>query len=72
MFQYFYSQNKGTDDSYETTTAQVMDIVQKTVATGSVKPRNEILIKPQISGIIDELFVEAGELVKKRGSYCKD
>lgn len=65
MFQYFYSQNKGTDESYETSSAQVMDIVQKTVATGSVKPRNEILIKPQISGIIDELFVEAGELVKK-------
>ncbi len=65
MFQYFYNQNKGMNESYETTTAELMDIIQKTVATGSVKPRNEILIKPQISGIIDELFVEAGELVKK-------
>lgn len=65
MFSYFYSQGKGANIEYKTTQASVMDIIQKTVATGSVKPRKEILIKPQISGIIDELFVEAGEIVKK-------
>src|SRR5690606_18604021 len=53
------------------TQATVMDIVQKTVATGSVKPRKEILIKPQISGIIDELFVEAGEIVKKGDAIAR-
>lgn len=40
------------------------DIVKKTVATGAVVPRKEVLIKPLISGIIDELYVEAGQMVK--------
>jgi HlyD family secretion protein len=37
----------------------------KTVATGSVVPRFEIEIVPQVSGIIDELFVEAGDKITK-------
>ena len=51
----------------EYTTAQPVrtDIVQKTVATGSVVPRKEVAIKPLVSGIVDELFVEAGELIKQ-------
>jgi HlyD family secretion protein len=36
-----------------------------TVATGKVEPRDEILIKPQISGIVDEVYKEAGQTVKK-------
>ena len=36
-----------------------------TVATGKIEPRDEILIKPQISGIIDVVYKEAGETVKK-------
>ncbi|MCE5226465.1 MAG: efflux RND transporter periplasmic adaptor subunit [Porphyromonadaceae bacterium] len=40
-------------------------VVTKTVATGNVEPRFEILIKPQISGIISELTKEAGEMVKE-------
>ncbi len=35
------------------------------MATGSVVPRNEIEIKPQLSGILDEVYVEAGQKVKK-------
>ena len=38
-------------------------IEKKTVATGKVEPRNEILIKPQISGIISEIYKQAGEMV---------
>jgi HlyD family secretion protein len=37
----------------------------KTVATGNVEPRYEVLIKPQISGIISELLKEAGQTVKE-------
>ncbi len=39
------------------------DIVQKTVATGSVVPRKEVAIKPLVSGIVDALDVEAGQQV---------
>ena len=37
----------------------------KTVATGKVVPRFEIEIKPQVSGIIDELYIEAGDRITK-------
>lgn len=37
----------------------------KTVATGSIVPKEEILIKPNISGVIEEIFIEAGEYVKQ-------
>src|SRR5690606_26554285 len=39
------------------------NIEKRTVATGKVQPRNEILIKPQMSGIISEIYKEAGEQV---------
>jgi HlyD family secretion protein len=35
------------------------------LATGSIVPRREINIKPQVSGIIEKIYVVAGTLVKK-------
>ncbi len=40
------------------------DIVKKTVATGAIVPREEVEIKPRVSGVVEELFVEAGAAVK--------
>ena len=71
MFSYFWGQGSGSTDKYEIGNAVKMDIVRKTVASGSVKPRHEILIKPQISGVIDELFVSAGQLVKKGDAIAR-
>ena len=45
--------------------------IKKTVATGSIKPRKEVQIKPQVSGIVDQLFVEAGDLVSKGQRIAK-
>ena len=39
------------------------EIIKKTVATGAVVPRKEIDIKPQVSGIVREIYVEPGEIV---------
>ena len=50
--------------TYQIEQAQNATIEKKTVATGKVQPRNEILIKPQMSGIIAELYKEAGDKVK--------
>ena len=50
---------------YEVVSPKNDSIATKTVATGNVEPRYEILIKPQISGIIKSLEKEAGEMVKK-------
>lgn len=50
---------------YEIIKVEQKTIEKKAVATGKVEPRNEIQIKPQIAGIIDELYKEAGEMVRK-------
>ncbi|MCF6342805.1 MAG: efflux RND transporter periplasmic adaptor subunit [Bacteroidales bacterium] len=50
---------------YETTKPFVSNIIKKTTATGSVVPRREIEIKPVVSGIIDEIYVEEGAMIKK-------
>jgi len=61
---YYYFQ-KGQQDPvvYQTEQASVQTITKNTVATGNIVPLEEILIKPNISGIIDEIYVEAGESV---------
>lgn len=61
---WLYSKNIEDPIVYETEKPAMGSIVKKTVATGSIVPKEEVLIKPNISGIIDEIFVEAGETVK--------
>lgn len=62
----FWLWSKNAEDPivYTTEKPSVETIIKKTVATGSIVPKEEVLIKPNISGIIDEIFVEAGDLVK--------
>lgn len=62
---YLYQKSKKKPVVYEVKSPFISNIVKKTVATGSVVPRKEILIKPQVSGIIEELFILAGNQVKK-------
>ena len=49
---------------YEILTVDHGDIENTSVATGKVSPRDEVLIKPQVSGIVSELRKNAGDLVK--------
>lgn len=62
---YFYGKSKQDPVVYKTESPFVTDITRKTVATGSIVPRKEITLKPQASGVIEELFVEPGEQVSK-------
>jgi HlyD family secretion protein len=71
VFYYIYKQTKKDPIVYQTETPEVTNIVKKTVATGSVVPRKEIQIKPQESGIINELYVEPGDIVKKGDLIAK-
>lgn len=61
---YLFQKNQQDPVVYTTETASKQTIVKKTVATGSIVPKEEVLIKPNISGIIDEVFVEAGDIVQ--------
>ena len=62
---FLYTKSKKNPDVYETKTPFVSNVINKTVATGSVVPRFEIEIKPQISGIVEEIFIEAGDKIEK-------
>ena len=64
-FVFLYQKSQPKDTAYEILHSQTMDLVQTTVATGKIEPRDEVQIKPQISGIISEVYKEAGETVKK-------
>ncbi|THD69585.1 efflux RND transporter periplasmic adaptor subunit [Robertkochia marina] len=61
---FFIKSNAKSPITYETETAFKTDIEEKSVATGKVIPKEEVLIKPQISGIIDEILVEEGDQIK--------
>jgi HlyD family secretion protein len=62
---FLYQKSKKKPVIYEIKSPFISNVIKKTVATGSVVPRKEIEIKPQVSGIIEELFIEAGQQVKK-------
>ena len=64
-FVFIYNKSKPKVIIYEVVAPSINDLDKTTVATGKIEPRDEILIKPQISGIIDEVYKEAGQKVKK-------
>ncbi len=68
---WFGKKNNKSAISYETEKPFKTNIVRKTVATGKVIPLEEVEIKPQISGIIDEIFIEEGAEVKKGDLLAK-
>lgn len=70
-FYMLYQKSKKKNTVFETQTPFISNLVKKSVATGSVKPRREIAIKPQVSGIIEELYVEPGNYVKKGDLIAK-
>ena len=57
-------QEQQAEAFYDTESPRTADIVLKTLASGSVQPRQEILIKPQVSGIVRRVLVEPGDAVK--------
>ena len=64
-FIFLYQKSKPKTTVYETITPEIADLEKTTVATGKVEPRDEVLIKPQISGIISEVYKEAGQAIKQ-------
>ena len=64
-FVFLYQKSQPEVTVYETVRPETADLEKTTVVTGKIEPRDEVLIKPQISGIIDEVYKEAGQMVKK-------
>lgn len=63
-FVYLFINSQSHEKVYELVTPSSESIERTTVLTGKIEPRDEIDIKPQISGIISEISVEPGDVVK--------
>lgn len=64
IFVFLYLKSRPEEIRYEKVRPEIRTIEKTAVVTGKIVPRDEINIKPQISGIITELFKEAGETVR--------
>lgn len=64
-FVFLWIKSLPKDDRFETLSPTIGNISKTTVLTGKIEPRDEVNIKPQISGIITELLKEAGDMVEQ-------
>ena len=64
-FRYLYKKSQSKPVVFQTEMAEVADITKKTVATGSIVPRREVEVKPKVTGVLSELYVEPGKVVKQ-------
>src|SRR5262245_1691107 len=70
-FVYLYKKSQSKPVVWKTEQAEVTDITKKTVATGSIVPRREVEVKPKVTGVLKELYVEPGKLVKEGDALGK-
>ena len=64
-FVFLFKNSRPDKIEYQELEAGYADINRTTVVTGKIEPRNEVNVKPQINGIIAELYKEAGQQVKE-------
>ena len=62
-FVFLYQKSQPKPVVYSEFTPKVTDISKVTVITGKIEPRDEVSVKPQISGIITHLYKQAGDMV---------
>lgn len=68
---FIYDKSKKEDIVYETHQPFKTDITRKIVATGTIVPEKEVAITPKVSGLLNEIYVEAGDIVKKGQAIAK-
>ena len=64
-FIFLFVKSKPKEVQYHELAVELGDIQRTAVVTGKIVPRNEVNIKPQINGIISELYKEAGQHVER-------
>ena len=70
-FVFLYKKSRPKEVKYQEMEVTLTDIRRTTVVTGKIQPRDEVNIKPQINGIISELYKEAGQEVKENEVIAK-
>jgi HlyD family secretion protein len=62
---FLWAKSRRPPTVYATATPQRATIIKKAVSTGSVVPRQEVAIKPRVSGIVERVHVVAGARVRR-------
>lgn len=65
MFVFLWLKSQPKPEVYDEYVPEQKDLRKTTVVTGKIEPRNEVSVKPQISGIITEILKEAGDVVQE-------
>lgn len=63
-FIFLWLQSRPKQANYSEISPTVQDLKKTTIVTGKIEPRNEVNVKPQISGIITHLYKQAGQRVE--------
>ncbi|MBR5064363.1 MAG: HlyD family efflux transporter periplasmic adaptor subunit, partial [Bacteroidales bacterium] len=70
-FVYLFQRSRPKDIQYQELTPEMGTIAKSTVVTGKIQPRDEVNVKAQISGIVAELYKQAGDQVKENEVIAK-
>ena len=70
-FAYLLKRSRPEKENYEVVEVKTGTVSRTTVVTGKIIPRNEVNVKPQINGIISELYKEAGQQVQENEVIAK-
>jgi HlyD family secretion protein len=68
---FLYNKSQEKPEVFQVESPATMTIIKKTVATGKVIPRREVEVKSQVSGVVEKLYVTAGQTVKKGATIAR-
>ena len=70
-FFYLFKRSQPNEIQYQELSPAMGSISRSTVVPGKIQPRDEVNVKPQISGIVAELYKEAGQMVQQNEVIAK-
>ena len=71
VLKYFSDANTKSIIDYDTEIPYYTSLNTDVVATGKLNPEDEIELKPQVTGIVDVIFVEEGDIIEKGDLIAK-
>jgi HlyD family secretion protein len=63
-FMFLWQKSQPQEVVYNEFTPEMNEVKKTTIITGKIEPRNEVNVKPQIGGIITDLYKEPGDYVQ--------
>lgn len=70
-FAYLFQRSRPKEIRYQELTPEMGTLAKSTVVTGKIQPRDEVNVKAQISGIVAELYKQAGDMVAQNEVIAK-